>query len=253
MESRFHRRRVLELASSGVLAWSLGPTLSGCRRIPPSQAGELAGARDRARSEGKPLLVLLADPDNPSQRGIEWSAYFDLASDQALAELSGCELAFAVPEQVRAAFPSMRIVETSLFHAVLVEPDGRTFLPVPIVRPEPGWQVLVESKDSERLRPWIVQFEGTLHAVLSTSRSLPRVAPGSDPHGEARALRARLREAAPAGGKWAKGFGGCGSIEFEDGSVFDEPSENGLMIACGMAHHSETSRRFLWLYSERKS
>jgi hypothetical protein len=194
--------------------------------------------------------VLLADPDDPAHRGMQWSAYFDLASDEALAELSRCELAFAVPGQVDAALPWVRIDGTDLPQAVLVEPDGLASAPIPAVRPEPDWSVLSETKDSQPLQGWITRFEAAVRAVLASSPSLPRAGAETDVQGPARSLRARLRETAPAGGKWAKRFGDCGSIEFEDGS---ENSESDRAVLCGMAFHSETSRRFLWLYCERKS
>jgi len=132
MGSRLHRRRVLQLASSGVLAWSLGPLVAGCTRISRAGAGELADAWERARMHGRPLLVLLADIRCPADRGMEWSAYFDLASDGAMAELSSCELAFAAMEQVRAVLPFVPIDGPELPQALLVEPDDGVIAEIPV-------------------------------------------------------------------------------------------------------------------------
>ena len=243
MRPSLHRRRFLQLAGGGAAAWGLARLLPSCSQVARAPASELEQLWTRARDDGRPLLVLLAEPGNPEWRGLQWGAYLELASDPAMADLAACELAFAVPEQVRALHPRVELGTSELPQALLLRPGLRSLAPVPEPSPVPPWSVFVDAeKNPVMLREWIAQLEASIRQALTASG----VPTSPDPRAAA-SLRERLRASAPAGGRWARSFGPCCEIQLEDGTRIDSVKD------CGMAFLPEKSRRFLWLYSERPS
>jgi hypothetical protein len=197
MDSRLHRRRILALASSGIVAWGLSPLLGACAKrreehfsaeAPTSPATDLEAALSRARAAHRPLLVMLSSEGG----GLRWSMYFDVASDEAMAELSTFELVFASPAQVRTTLARANLeYEERPPLAVFVHAEAPSTVLVRSPAPEPEVYELDEGTPSASVRTWIGRVEAAVHSASGAGGAGTR--DEATTHELAESLRRRLR------------------------------------------------------------
>lgn len=270
----FDRRRFLELAGVGLATSALTPWMSGCEVSRDAAAAPgrcpsdidnpsipdtpLGSAWKRARSRGSPLLIMLADPKKVGHYSLRWSAYLDCASDAAQAELALCELAFAIPEQVRAIWNDQLDERATIPFGLVIEPPRGVVQRVAAADSEPSERDFYYLPNVANLRPWIAEMERALHAAIAPDEAtFERAAKAvlGEKAGSRRACEAALArlsrernaKTVPAGARWARRFGACASVEFEDGTK--QSTHPGAGVACGMGSISNETRHFLWMYT----
>lgn len=199
----------------------------------------VAAAYKRATKAHVSLLVLVIpkDDSNKYERGEAFGELLNHGSDADLAPLAEVEVVCATMDELRLVAPSVPEGEPLM---VLVStgqmPATGTFLDATLLpNPKTDWE---HWEDSERAENKAVEARiATLGALLRKSLG---AASSKEEKTKAEAVRERLVKKTPPGTYWARA-GGCGTQI--------EGIEDRSMVACGMGHVPEKSRRFLYFFS----
>lgn len=218
---------------------SCEPGQKGRGREPLRGVSVVAAAYKRAAKAHVPLLVLVIPSDDRKkyERGEAFGELLNHGSDADLAPLANVEVVCATVDELRLLVPSVPEGEPLMILVSSHEvPATATFIDgVLPASPKIDWEHWEDSEKAENKA--VEQRIATLGALL---RKTLGAAPVNEEQTKAEAVRERLVKKALPGSHWARA-GGCGTqIE----GVEDRP-----MVACGMGHVPEKSRRFLYFFS----
>lgn len=202
-------------------------------------AAALAEALRRAREAGRPALVLVIPEDGGDvyERGHLFGEYLNHATDEQLAPLGRAEVLCAKVADLRAAGVRDGVDGEPLM--VAVPPQGRARS---LAANVPSWRGdfrnLPRDEDAV-VRRRIDLIADLVRRGLADGKSIAagEVAPLAEE------AKRRYRAKPPQGSHWAQG-GGCGM------TVEDDPSDDEMMVACGMGHVPAKSTRFLYLFAK---
>jgi len=271
------RRQLLTLAAGG-LAGAGAPSWVAERFTPERDRRLVEAGVQRAKTAGKPLLVLLVpetDEGGATQRGQLWGAFFGLASDEDLAELALCEVVCAPASEL----PNGALAEGAL--AVLLEADplqreGVGVSAADLDGPLPSPYEVLETPPAvvqrlgllrARLRAAIVPDAATIEyrkqrslASLTgmepwvlegfwTWSNRPKLSSADRAAGFLywEALRTRVPEA-----RWRSVLGRAAALRLweQDPAGASWHQTPAVCPPCGMGHVSDASRHFLRFFTE---
>lgn len=230
---------------------------------PAERAAAVGSAYRRARSAGKPLLVLVVPPEldaESNERAHAFGEWLNHGDDEALALLSLVEVVAAKVDDVRTVVPSVPAGATPVM--ILVDTSDGSHRPLEVAIPP-----LFSSPamgDATVIDRRIRALTDTLRAGLApdaaaVARLASRINPRSSDrsaevygraisnprqrsnlmHVLAENARARFVRAPIPGSRWASSWG-CGT------EIEGDP--NPMAVDCGMGHIPERSVRFLHFY-----
>ncbi len=133
---------------------------------PTPKPTTLAEAGQRARANGKPLLVVFTDPEGAQgQAGAVWGEYFMHATQDAWLDLALVEVACLPRAAVAAAKPSS--AEVGPRWAVVIETDGKGGGPRSVAGPLPEVTYRDESGERvQRVRTRAAALAGLVRAAI---------------------------------------------------------------------------------------
>jgi hypothetical protein len=208
-------------------------------------AASLSQAFRNARRAGRPLLVIVIPSDDSQkyERGRAWGELLNFGSDEQLAPLSSVDVACATMDALRLVVPSD--VTGEPFFAVVstdATPSSLRGFQVELPGYEDAWRDDTQTWE-ERTHQEDLVSQKRIAALARVLRIALGTATG-DLAARAADVRTRIKNGPPAGAHWARSSG-CG--------MTIEGVEQRLMVACGMGHVPEQSRRFLYFFSIDRS
>lgn len=208
-------------------------------REPLRGVAVVAAAYKRAAKAHRPLLALVIPSDDGKkyERGEAFGELLNHGSDADLAPLANVEVVCATADEVRLVVPSLPEGEPLMILVSTHEvPATATFIDgVLAANPKIDWE---HWEDSEKAEDKAV--EQRISALGALLRKTLGTASIKDEKAQADAVRERLVKKVLPGSHWARA-GGCGTQI--------EGVEDRSMVACGMGHVPEKSRRFLYFFS----
>ncbi|WP_438026025.1 hypothetical protein [Sorangium sp. So ce233] len=250
------KRRILLGATAAGLAAAAWPAfirdafgdsaacdMNGKPAVAAAAVAQVSAAFRRAQKAGKALLVLVIPADDVGkwERGQAFGELLNFGADSDLAPLSDVEVVCATMADLKKIVPGagngeplMVLVRTDKVPATATQLDAK--LPghqsAGGIRPG-GWEeVRKQQEKNPELR--IRALGDLLRKGLGDD--------ASDLGARAASVRARFVKQPPVGARWARSTG-CGT---EVEGVDDDAQK---MLACGMGHVPEKSRRFLYFFA----
>ncbi len=244
------RRKFLGAATAGA-AVALWPSFlrqgfadtPACDEAWAARIAQVAGAFQRARAAGKPLLVFVIPADDGDKwlRGEAFGELINHGADRDLAPLASVEVVCAAMADLKKLVPTAGAGEPLW---VLVDPSRVPATARQIDAALPAYPDLYdrtlsweerEKAEDEISDKRIALLGKALRDALGApgDRQVPALAAD---------VRARMKDQRVPGSKWAHASG-CGtSIEGETDNV---------MFGCGMGHVPKKSSRFLYFFTRR--
>ena len=219
---------------------------------PTTDLAALTGAWDRARSTGRPLLVIVipASTDALWERGRAWGELINHGSERARALLGQVELVCAHAASLRVFAPGVEeepdawawVISTDRVPAMLrsvqvVQPP----LPDPWEgRGSDNWEQ-VRRREDEVIDARILAFTASLAGAITPLTGGVDHLDANTRSVLAAETKDRFATEAPANARWAQARG-CG--------VVVEGENDNMRVGCGMGHVPLRSARMLWFFQK---